>query len=142
MKHLFFALVVRCLDRIRTKPPSNHSTCCSDEADKLNFGEAQVGRRIERNGIGKSAQGPVYRFDPRGGEGIVLGFSVDGLEKFMIDELPKSMQKYALAMNEYVIDGIGSFVSILFMYANRTLFDSALDDSRLDKYYMKLMSTV
>ncbi|KAK0585143.1 hypothetical protein LWI29_023930 [Acer saccharum] len=69
-------------------------------------------------------------------------FSADGLEKFMIDELPKSMQKYALAMNEYVIDGIGSFVNILFMHTNRTLFDSTLDGSRLDKYYMKLMSIV
>ncbi|KAI9196190.1 hypothetical protein LWI28_021797 [Acer negundo] len=71
--------------------------------------------------------------------GFMLGFSADGLEEFIIDELPKSLQNYASAMNGFVVDGLGSFLSILFMYANRNIFDSTLDNSRLDTYYMRLM---
>ncbi|KAK1591460.1 hypothetical protein Q3G72_008134 [Acer saccharum] len=71
--------------------------------------------------------------------GLMLGFSADGLDEFMIDGLPKSLQNYASAMNGFVIDGLGSFLSILFMYANKNLFGSTLDYSRLDKYYMRLM---
>ncbi|TXG72478.1 hypothetical protein EZV62_001057 [Acer yangbiense] len=71
--------------------------------------------------------------------GLMLGFSADGLDKFMIDELPKSLQNYASAMNGFVIDGLGSFLSILFVHANRNIFSSTLKDSRLDTYYMRLM---
>ncbi|KAI9196829.1 hypothetical protein LWI28_027382 [Acer negundo] len=71
--------------------------------------------------------------------GLMIGFSVNGLEKFMIDELPISLKNYTEAMNKFVIDGMGSILSILLMHANRTLFASTLDDSRLDKYYFRLM---
>ncbi|KAK3187751.1 hypothetical protein Dsin_027312 [Dipteronia sinensis] len=71
--------------------------------------------------------------------GLMLGFSADGLDEFMIDELPESLRNYASAMNRFVIDGLGSFLSILFIHANRNIFGSTLDDSRLDKYYMRLM---
>ncbi|KAK2643838.1 hypothetical protein Ddye_019033 [Dipteronia dyeriana] len=47
-----------------------------------------------------------------------FGFSADGLDEFMIDELPKSLQKYASVMNEFVIDGLGSFLGIPFMFSD------------------------
>ncbi|KAK3187760.1 hypothetical protein Dsin_027321 [Dipteronia sinensis] len=71
--------------------------------------------------------------------GLMLGFSADGLDEFLIDELPESLRNYASAMNGFVIDGLGSFLSILIIHANRNIFGSTLDGSRLDKYYMRLM---
>ncbi|KAI9193840.1 hypothetical protein LWI28_000616 [Acer negundo] len=71
--------------------------------------------------------------------GLMLGFCADGLDEFTIDELPKSLQNYASAMNGFVIDGLGSFLSIIFIHAKRNIFGYTLDESRLDTYYMILM---
>ncbi|KAL5851642.1 hypothetical protein ACOSQ3_006760 [Xanthoceras sorbifolium] len=44
--------------------------------------------------------------------GLLQGSGIKGLEEFMIGELPKSLKNYALAMNGFVIDGIGNFLGI------------------------------
>ncbi|KAH7573132.1 hypothetical protein JRO89_XS03G0073600 [Xanthoceras sorbifolium] len=50
---------------------------------------------------------------------LLQGSGIKGLEEFMIGELPNSLKNYALVMNGFVIDGIGNFLGILFVYANR-----------------------
>ncbi|KAH7573122.1 hypothetical protein JRO89_XS03G0072300 [Xanthoceras sorbifolium] len=71
--------------------------------------------------------------------GLMEGSGTDGLEEFMIDELPKSLKIYASAMNGFVINGIGNFLGILYVNANRQLFSATLSKSRLDKYYLRLL---
>ncbi|KAL5738596.1 hypothetical protein ACOSP7_031357 [Xanthoceras sorbifolium] len=71
--------------------------------------------------------------------GLMQGSGIKGLDEFMIDELPKSLKNYASAMNGFVVDGIGNFLGILFVYANRQLFSATMNESRLDKYYLRLM---
>ncbi|KAL5851637.1 hypothetical protein ACOSQ3_006755 [Xanthoceras sorbifolium] len=71
--------------------------------------------------------------------GLMQGSGINGLDEFMIVELPKSLKNYASAMNGFVVDGIGNFLGILFVYANRQLFSATMNESRLDKYYFRLM---
>ncbi|TXG72479.1 hypothetical protein EZV62_001058 [Acer yangbiense] len=71
--------------------------------------------------------------------GLMQGTATDGLNEFMTGELPKSLKNYASAMNGFVVDGIGSFLSILYVHANRKLFSTTMNESRLDKYYFRLL---
>ncbi|KAH7534131.1 hypothetical protein JRO89_XSUnG0004500 [Xanthoceras sorbifolium] len=71
--------------------------------------------------------------------GLMQGSGTDGLEEFMIDELPKSLKIYASAINGFVIDGIGNFLGILYVNANIQLFSTTMNESRLDKYYLRLL---
>ncbi|KAH7543835.1 hypothetical protein JRO89_XS15G0027800 [Xanthoceras sorbifolium] len=48
---------------------------------------------------------------------LLQGSGIKGLEEFMIGELPKSLKNYASAMNGFVVDLIGNFLGILFVYA-------------------------
>ncbi|KAL5851636.1 hypothetical protein ACOSQ3_006754 [Xanthoceras sorbifolium] len=70
---------------------------------------------------------------------LMQGSGTDGLEEFMIDELPKSLKIYASAINGFVIDGIGNFLGILYVNANIQLFSTTMNESRLDKYYLRLL---
>ncbi|KAK1591820.1 hypothetical protein Q3G72_014210 [Acer saccharum] len=71
--------------------------------------------------------------------GLMQGTATNGLDEFMTSELPKSLKNYASAMNGFVIDGIGSFLSILYVHANGKLFSTTMNESRLDKYYFRLL---
>ncbi|KAK2643842.1 hypothetical protein Ddye_019037 [Dipteronia dyeriana] len=70
--------------------------------------------------------------------GLMRGLIQEGLEEFMTDQLPDSWKNFVPAMNGFVIDGIGSFLSIVCIYGNRSLFANPLNSSGLDKYYQKL----
>ncbi|XP_031262808.1 protein NRT1/ PTR FAMILY 5.5-like [Pistacia vera] len=69
--------------------------------------------------------------------GLMQGLATDGLNEFVIDQFPESMEEYVTAINEFVI-GIGSFLNILYVHANQSLFSITLNHSRLDKYYKTL----
>ncbi|KAK0608117.1 hypothetical protein LWI29_025742 [Acer saccharum] len=70
--------------------------------------------------------------------GLMRGLIQDGLEEFMTDQLPDSWENFVPAMNAFVIDGIGSFLGIVCIYGNRSLFANPLNRSGLDKYYQRL----
>ncbi|KAI9195870.1 hypothetical protein LWI28_018920 [Acer negundo] len=70
--------------------------------------------------------------------GLMRGLIQDGLEEFMTDQLPDSWENFVPAMNGFVIDGIGSFLGIVCIYGNRSLFANPLNRSGLDKYYQRL----
>ncbi|KAH7573123.1 hypothetical protein JRO89_XS03G0072400 [Xanthoceras sorbifolium] len=70
---------------------------------------------------------------------LMQGSGVNGLDEFMISELPKSLNNYASTMIGFVVDGIGNFLGILFVYANRQLFSATMNESHLGKYNFQLM---
>ncbi|KAK1592153.1 hypothetical protein Q3G72_020345 [Acer saccharum] len=63
--------------------------------------------------------------------GLMKGLVKDVFQDFMIDQLPHSWKNYVSAMNGFIIDGIGSFLSIVCIYVNRSLFSTTLNRSRL-----------
>ncbi|XP_044497785.1 protein NRT1/ PTR FAMILY 5.5-like isoform X2 [Mangifera indica] len=69
--------------------------------------------------------------------GLTQALASDGLNEFVTYEFPESTQKYVKSINEFVI-GIGSFLNILCVHANGSLFSDTLNLSRLDKYYKTL----
>ncbi|KAL5738601.1 hypothetical protein ACOSP7_031362 [Xanthoceras sorbifolium] len=71
--------------------------------------------------------------------GLMQGSGITGLDEFMIGELPKSLKNYASTMIGFVVDGIGNFLGILFVYANKQLFSATMNESHLDKYNFQLM---
>ncbi|KAL5736910.1 hypothetical protein ACOSQ2_031698 [Xanthoceras sorbifolium] len=71
--------------------------------------------------------------------GLMQGSGINGLDEFMIGELPKSLKNNASTMIGFVVDGIGNFLGILFVYANRQRFSATMNESHLDKYNFQLM---
>ncbi|KAK0592757.1 hypothetical protein LWI29_024882 [Acer saccharum] len=72
--------------------------------------------------------------------GLMEGLAMDGLNEFTIDDdnLSISMKKFLLAINNFVVTGIGSALNILYIYSNMKLFLYTLNESRLDLYYKYL----
>lgn len=66
------------------------------------------------------------------------GLALNGLNKLLRDQLPELMQDYVSAINGFVMNGIGSFLNILCVHANKNLLDSTLNHSCLDKFYMRI----
>ncbi|XP_044497791.1 protein NRT1/ PTR FAMILY 5.12-like [Mangifera indica] len=65
--------------------------------------------------------------------GLMLVLATDGLDKIVIDQFKESPE-YATTINEFVI-GIGSFLNILYVHVNGSLFSETLNESQLDKHY-------
>ncbi|XP_031271133.1 protein NRT1/ PTR FAMILY 5.5-like [Pistacia vera] len=69
--------------------------------------------------------------------GLTEGFITTGLNEFTVEQFQDPCKKYVSEINEFVI-GLGNFLSILFIQANKSLFGDTLSNSQLDKYYCRL----
>ncbi|KAI9156757.1 hypothetical protein LWI28_011726 [Acer negundo] len=76
--------------------------------------------------------------------GLMEGFAMNGLEGFATDDdhLSRSMKKFLLAINNFVVYGIGSALNILCIYSNMKLFLDTSNENEshldLDLYYKYL----
>ncbi|KAL5848701.1 hypothetical protein ACOSQ4_006714 [Xanthoceras sorbifolium] len=70
---------------------------------------------------------------------VRIWFGMVWNEVHRLQILPKSLNNYASTMIGFVVDGIGNFLGILFVYANRQLFSATMNESHLGKYNFQLM---
>lgn len=69
--------------------------------------------------------------------GLMKGLARDGINKFLADQFPEPMHDCVSAITE-LVTGFASFVNIVSVYFNKSLFADTLNSSRLDEYYKML----
>lgn len=69
--------------------------------------------------------------------GLMKGLARDGINKFLTDQFPEPMHDCVSAITE-LVTGFASFVNIVSVYFNKSLFADTLNSSRLDEYYKML----
>ncbi|XP_031271132.1 protein NRT1/ PTR FAMILY 5.5-like [Pistacia vera] len=69
--------------------------------------------------------------------GLTEGLVATGLDEFIVDQFQDPWKEYVSEINEFVI-GLGNFLSMLFIQANKNLFGDTLNNSRLNEYYHRL----
>lgn len=69
--------------------------------------------------------------------GLMQGLARDGINKFLTDQFPEPMHDCVSAITE-LVTGFASFVNIVSVYFNKSLFADTLNSSRLDEYYKML----
>lgn len=69
--------------------------------------------------------------------GLMQGLARDGINKFLDDQFPEPMHGCVSAITE-LVTGFASFVNIVSVYFNKSLFADTLNSSRLDEYYKML----
>ncbi|KAG8650391.1 hypothetical protein MANES_07G036633v8 [Manihot esculenta] len=69
--------------------------------------------------------------------GILEGLVRDGLCEFFYSQVDESMKHYESSLNDCVM-GIGKFLSVICVVTFKGYFGDSVNESRLDKYYIKL----
>ncbi|KAJ9174920.1 hypothetical protein P3X46_013515 [Hevea brasiliensis] len=71
--------------------------------------------------------------------GVMEGLARDGLTEFFYSQVDESMKHYESSLNDCML-GIGNFLSVMCVFASKNWFGDAVNESRLDKYYLMLVA--